>query len=188
MIDYVKKNKIRIKLILLDLGFCSIGVMRSIAEKHCWFLMPARKTEGIKQALAEHIGNKRKVVPKYTFRTQKDKFECMLVIVMKDNPKPDDDPIDRYIAFVTNTKLTNVKSILKRIPKTYCKRWEIETGFRVRNSIKPYTCSKNPSIRIFFYAVTLSLYNLWLIASSRRHLRMYLFLGALIHTVRKKLV
>jgi IS4 transposase len=47
----------------------------------------------------------------------------------------------------------------------YKKRWGIETGFRVQNTIKAMTTSQNYTIRIIYRMLSMIIYNLWQLAN-----------------------
>jgi IS4 transposase len=48
---------------------------------------------------------------------------------------------------------------LKKIPEEYRKRWNIESGYRLKNAFKIRTCSKSPVVRSLFFLIQCILYN-----------------------------
>ena len=54
-----------------------------------------------------------------------------LVVCPKRNPPKNAKTADRYVAFITNIRVNNAWDLLRYIPKTYRKRWGIETGYRI---------------------------------------------------------
>jgi putative transposase len=60
------------------------------------------------------------------------------------------------------------------VKQTYRKRFGIESSYRQLNQAKIKTATRNPALRLFFYAISFILRNLWvwlhasIIASSRR--------------------
>jgi hypothetical protein len=50
----------------------------------------------------------------------------------------------------------------KRIRKLFRHRWKIETFFREANRVKIKTCTKNSLLRVFFYAISCAIYNIWI--------------------------
>jgi hypothetical protein len=55
--------------------------------------------------------------------------------------------------------VNNASDFLKKIPEEYRKRWNIETGYRVKNAFKIRTCSKSPVARSLFFLIQCLLYN-----------------------------
>jgi putative transposase len=58
-------NGIRIALLLLDRGFFAIDVIKMLKKLQVRFLMPCVMNGGIKKALQEYIGGKRKGISRY---------------------------------------------------------------------------------------------------------------------------
>jgi hypothetical protein len=50
----------------------------------------------------------------------------------------------------------------KKLRKLFRHRWKIETFFREANRVKIRTSTKNPLLRVFFYAISCALYNIWI--------------------------
>ena len=49
-----------------------------------------------------------------------------------------------YILFATNKDVKSIEKFEKSIPEEYRKRWNIETGYRVKNNFKIRTCTESP--------------------------------------------
>ena len=45
------------------------------------------------------------------------------------------------------------------IPEEYRKRWNIETGYRVKNEFKIRSCTKSPVARVLFFIIQCIMYN-----------------------------
>ena len=120
--------------------------------------MHAKKDAGIK-AISEHAQAKRDAVSQYAFGNG---FEFNLVIVP--NPRKPDakNMFDRYHVFATSIQCTDFEDILRYIPEQYKKRWGIETGYKQAKSIRPYTTSKSASMRMLLFAMSLTIYNIWI--------------------------
>jgi len=65
-----------------------------------------------------------------------------------------------YILFATNKDLKSIEEFEKSIPEEYKKRWNIETGYRVKNDFKIRTCTKSPVARTLFFIIQCTLYNI----------------------------
>ncbi|RJS75523.1 hypothetical protein CW714_00290 [Methanophagales archaeon] len=69
-------------------------------------------------------------------------------------PNPDYDPRgdrkkNEFLLFATS----------KRVPEEYRRRWNIETGYRVKNEFKIRTCSKKGVARVLFFVVQSIMHN-----------------------------
>ncbi len=69
---------------------------------------------------------------------------------------------DRYRAFATSLPCENERDVVKYVPEQYKRRWGIETGYRSAKSIRPHTSSKNPSVRMLLFVLSLVLSNIWI--------------------------
>lgn len=58
------------------------------------------------------------------------------------------------------------------IKDTYRLRWGIETGFRDVNRMEIKTTTKNKVIRLFFYIVSVLMYNIWIEVRSESYIRL----------------
>jgi len=81
------------------------------------------------------------------------------------NPKYDpnakkDKGNNEYHLFATNLPVNNASYFIKKIPEEYRKRWNIETGYRVKNAFKIRTCSKSTVVRSLFFLIQCLLYNI----------------------------
>ena len=101
---------------------------------------------------------------RYTVRGKNTTATITLVIVPRKDAKESDPLKDRYLVFATNFSVREARTKLANIPEVYRERWGIETGYRVAKRIRPFTCSKNPSVRLVLFYFTMFLYNLWVIS------------------------
>lgn len=56
--------------------------------------------------------------------------------------------------------MSSIDTFVKYIPEEYRKRWNIETGYRVKNDFKIRTCSKSPVARTLFFVIQCVMYNI----------------------------
>jgi len=66
----------------------------------------------------------------------------------------------RFLLFATNKEAESIEKFEKIIPDEYRKRWNIETGYRVKNDFKMRTCTKSPVARTLFFAIQCIMYNI----------------------------
>jgi len=125
------------------------------------FIMAAKNNKRIKRMLEVH---KRKngvtpVIFKYQFKdTSSPEFYLVAI------PNPDYDPEDtknknEFRLFATSIIFGSVDEFVKRVPKEYKRRWNIETGYRVKNEFKIRTCSKEGVARVLFFAIQCIMHN-----------------------------
>lgn len=159
------RNGIKICLILLDREFFSTGVIHEIKQNHDTFLMPARKTPGIKKAIEEFVSGNRESISQYTIRSASKHVESFtLVIISKPNSKKSN-ITDQYVVFATNVRINKIFWNLHTIPEEYRKRWGIETGYACVGKFRPRTTSRNHSMRFICFFYPLILFNVWIIAN-----------------------
>ena len=89
----------------------------------------------------------------YEFRDKNSpKFHLVLVPNNDYNPsKREGNDNKKFFVFATNIKFDSVKEFTKKIPKEYRKRWNIETGYRMKKIFKIRTCSTSPVVKSLFF-------------------------------------
>lgn len=123
------------------------------------FIMAAKINKRIKKMLEEHVGeNGRKpAIFKYRFR-DKCSPEFYLVAI----PNPDyakDKNNGEFLLFAASINFGSVEEFITRVPEEYRRRWNIETGYRVKNEFKIRTCSKRGVARVLFFVVQCIMHN-----------------------------
>ena len=165
LLDSCIRNNIKIRLVLLDREFFSTAVIHEIKQNHCTFIMPARKTPGIKKAIEQFVSGYRESISEYRIRSASGHVESFtLVIIPKSNPKKSN-ITDQYVTFATNIPMNKIFWNISQIPEEYRKRWGIETGYACIGKFRPRTCSRNHSIRFLYFLYPLILFNAWIIAN-----------------------
>ena len=81
------------------------------------------------------------------------KFTFNLVLVYNEKEK-------EHFAFAANIMWSDPAGMLERITEEYKKRWGIETGYRCMEQMRPHTASKNASVRIMLFYLTMIMYNI----------------------------
>lgn len=159
------RNCIKIRLVLLDREFFSTGVIHELKQNHCTFIIPAKKTPGIKKAIISYVDGNRESISQYTIHSASGHVESFtLVIISKPNPKKSN-LTDQYIVFATNIPTNKIFWNLHCIPDEYRKRWGIETGYACVGKFRPRTTSKSHSMRFMCFFYPLILFNVWIIAN-----------------------
>ena len=58
------------------------------------------------------------------------------------------------------SQIISISEFIKVVPEEYRRRWNIETGYRVKNTFKIRTCSKSPVVRTLYFILRCILFNL----------------------------
>ena len=159
------RNDITVKQILLDREFFSTAVIHELKQDNHTFIIPVRKTAGIKKAILQYVDGNRESVSEYRIHSGSGHVESFNLIILP-NPKPTKPNLtDQYLVFATNIARRNISQDIWQIPEEYRRRWGIETGYACVEKFRPRTCSVNPSVRFLYFFYPLILFNAWVIAN-----------------------
>ena len=164
LVETNRANGIISKIHLLDRGFYTAEVLHTLDSMNQPFIMPAKKNRKVMLAVEKYDKGIGKQVLRYTVRGKNATATITLVILPRKDAKESDPLKDRYLVFATNFSVREARTKLANIPEVYRDRWGIETGYRVAKRIRPFTCSRNPSVRLVLFYFTMFLYNLWVIS------------------------
>ncbi len=167
--DYVKqmfgelrRAGLKPRLFLADREFCTVAVMSAFDGAGEKFLMPARKTAGIRKALAEYKRRKRNKVSRYTMKADDGTEFTFWLVIEKRMVKAKGKRRWKYLTFTTNVRQGRIGRTMKRdIPGLYRQRWRIENAYKSIKQILPTTSSKNLSIRTFMMYFAMVYCNTW---------------------------
>ncbi len=67
----------------------------------------------------------------------------------------------KYLTYATNLERQYIKRTIKDIPEEYKKRWRIENNFKSVEQNRARTGSRNHSIRVFMFFLSMTACNLW---------------------------
>jgi len=163
MLQRIKTMKINIATLFMDREFFNSAIISTLHTSNNNFIIAAKSNKKINAILLEHKKKfgQTSTVFEYQFENGGPKF-CIVAIL---NPKYDpnekqDKGNHEYHLFATNIAVNIASDILKKIPEEYRKRWNIETGYRVKNAFKIRTCSKSHIARTLFFIIQCLLYNI----------------------------
>jgi putative transposase len=157
---------VRIHTLLIDRGFYTIDVMNILGRLRVRYIMPAVKNSRIKRVIEDYHNHLIPNMVKLTMRRDNGEEASFGLIIHPKKDAKDPDPIhERYIVFATNMKYSEAFKLYPEIPEEYRKRWGVETGFRVQNTIKAKTTSTNYTIRLLYHMLSTILYNIWMLAN-----------------------
>lgn len=170
--DFVRKllsdginNGVKISLVLVDREFFTAGIISEIKQKNLKFLMPAKKTARVKDAIMEYVNGDRKSISQYTIKSASGHVESFNLVILPNKNAKKSNIIDQYVVFATNISPKEISQNIRNIPTDYKKRWGIETGYACVGRFRPKTTSSNQSIRLLYFYYSLILYNAWIIAN-----------------------
>ena len=164
LLDCVR-NDVGVRLVLLDREFFSTGVIHEIKQLRRTFLMPAKKTARIKEAITEYVEGARESISQYTLRTQSGYSETFTLVIVPRPSVKKSDIEDQYLAFATNIAPSRILADIHALPREYRGRWGIETGYACVGKLRPRTTSPNHSARLLCFLYPLILFNCWIIAN-----------------------
>ena len=166
LVKAARDKGIRIHTLLIDRGFYTIDAMNILDELKVRYLMPAVKNSRIKHVIEDCHNHLIPNMVKLTMRRDSGEEASFSLIIHPKKDAEDADPIhERYTVFATNMKYPEAFKLYPEIPEEYRKRWGIETGFRVQNTIKAKTTSTNYTIRLIYQMLSIMLYNIWQLAN-----------------------
>ena len=166
--DVLAQNReagIRCSHWLVDRLFFSVAAMYEFGRADEYFLMYARMTPGIKKALDEYLSGKREAMSEYVVRSGRRKFTGTLAFVEKTRTSKNGERETVILPIFSNLPRAQLAAAIRDLPIEIKKRWIHESSFRVANFSKPMTTSNSPSLRTFFFGMSLFLGNMSVIAN-----------------------
>jgi hypothetical protein len=156
----VESMGVTLGTLFLDREFFNLPAISTLHLLGTQYIMAAKSNKRINRLLNEHV-KKCGRVPLITTYQFKDPYspEFYLIAI----PNPDYDPLRKgsrnFYLFATNIEFASAEEFIKRVPEEYRKRWNIETGYRVKNDFKIRTCSRSYVVRTLFFVLRSILHN-----------------------------
>jgi len=149
--------RIRVKRVFLDRGFYSVPVIHWLKALNFPFLMTAiisGKEGGTRQRILGRIS----YATSYTLTSpQYGSVTCQMVVVCNYYKGFKGKHGIQYSLYV----VYRVKVALDQLHHHYKKRFGIGTSYRIKNPCRIRTTTKNPVVRLLFFALAFILVNLW---------------------------
>ena len=136
----------------LDKEFFNTDVISKLDELKVNFVIAAKSTQVINRELKNHQKEYGNTSTIFEYRFQKGGPSFNVVAIYNNKKK-------KYLLFATNKKAESIEKFEKMIPEEYRKRWNIETGYRVKNEFKIRSCTKSPVARVLFFIIQCIMYN-----------------------------
>jgi hypothetical protein len=163
MMQRLKAMEINLRTLFMDREFFNNPTISTLQRLNKYFVIAAKSNKKINAILLEHKKKFGETSTLFEYQFEKGGKKFIIVAVL--NPKYDpnskkDKGNNEYHLFATNLPVNNGSDFVKKIPEEYRKRWNIETGYRVKNAFKIRTCSKSPIARSLFFLIQCLLYNI----------------------------
>lgn len=156
-----KKIFKRISAILLDAGFYSGEVIRALEKER--YLIRAPQNSKVKEFIIDTPKDEWNMFEhEIEWLANKTTNRVKTNIVIVRNVKLRDTIFD--CSYATNIKLSNGTDYVY----LYCKRWQIETNFRMEDQVHIKSKSVVPIIRYFYFMISLLLHAIWLFFYSHK--------------------
>ena len=164
LIENALRLGVDIEVALLDRGFNSVDNILEMESLGVYYIMPLRKSSRLSEIIREVDAGESSPVREYTMTNDAGRQSTStLVVCPKKDPRKNAVVTDRYVAFITNIKVDNPRDLLSYIPKTYRKRWGIETGYRVLKQVRAKTKSPMIAARLLLMFFSMAYVNFWLL-------------------------
>jgi len=153
-LDAIFSRSFRIKVLCLDRGFYSIDVFNFLEERKIPFIIPiVKRGEKIKAVLnVSHSCYRDYTI--HNAKTAKNVHLAVKVGYLKGNNGKKG--IIRLGYVVSGVSWTPEK-----VYRVYKSRFGIESSYRMRNQVKVFTTSRNPTLRYLFVVISFLFENVW---------------------------
>jgi hypothetical protein len=163
MIQRLESMEINLRTLFMDREFFNNSTISTLQGLNKNYVIAAKSNKKINAILFEHKKKFGEISTFFEYQFKKGGPKFIIVAIL--NPKYDpnakkDKGNNEYHLFATNLPVNNASDFIKKIPEEYRKRWNIETGYRVKNAFKIRTCSKSPVARSLFFLIQCLLYNI----------------------------
>lgn len=153
-LDVISIQTYAIEVLCLDRAFYSIDVLTFLEERNIPYIIPVVKHGKKLKSLLE--------VPKscflhYTIRS-KDKSKDVLLSVKVGYLKGKTGKKGKISLGYVVSKLSWTP---EKVHQVYKSRFGIESSYRIRNRVKSFTTSKNPTLRFLFVIISFLMENVW---------------------------
>lgn len=163
LLQRIKSMGILARTLFMDREFFSLSTISTLHKLNTQYIIAATANKKINRMLNDH---KKKfgtisTILKYQFKKGGPVFDVVAIMNPNYDPKAKKDKgNNEYFLFATNLEVKSTSQFIKIIPEEYKKRWNIETGYKIKNVFKIRTCSKSPVVRILFFLFQCLLYNI----------------------------
>ncbi|WP_435182082.1 transposase [Halorussus sp. AFM4] len=158
------RQHVSINTVYADRAFATAEVIQVLNREHVRYVIPVPKNNRTKREI-DRMKHDVKVLREYgvygggTMGRTNERAETTLALV----PSTRDD--SKTVSFYTNYDVTDEIQLdreeTKRVVNRYRQRWDIENAYKSMKTFLPWTTSNEYAVRLFHFAFSALLYNLW---------------------------
>jgi len=167
LVRIVRRRGVKIRFLLLDKGFFSVGVMSYLKRARLGFIIPAvprgrkpkapRRATGLRSLLQKNHG----YYPHTAWTNADGKPRSVRVTICVASKSYTHKKTNKRRRKKLLYAVWKVKRTPREIRETYRKRFGIETSYRQMNEARIKTCTRDPAQRLLFVGIALVLRNVW---------------------------
>ena len=147
---------VKLRILLLDRGFFSVEVMKSLKSARGHFLMAAKRTAPIKRLCERFERGEIQPVVDYVVRSFGSEAPVKLIFTRRKTKK----------GWETHVFVSDLPFDPSAASELYRCRWRIETNNREIKKFMARTTSQSMKLRRMYYSLAALLYNLWIVMRS----------------------
>ena len=165
IIKDIRGLNVNVKKLLLDRGYYSVNILKTLREMHMSYIMMIKRSKPIQKFIKDyHNGTGRQTVS-YTIKSTDNTERVRLLIVQRKDADEQKEIADKYIVLAYRGCRRRVKDIIADIPEEYRERWGIETGYRNIGFMRAKTRSMIPGARWLLFLFSAAVANFWTLAN-----------------------
>jgi hypothetical protein len=155
VISRLKDRGLELGTLFLDREFFNLISIRTLSCLQVNFIMAAPSNKRIRRLWEEHKRENGITPAIFTYRFKAPSSPAFFLIAIPDpdHPTAGAERKGEFLLFATNIAFGSLKSFVSRVPEEYKRRWNIETGYRVKNVFKIRTCAKKAMPRVLFFVI-----------------------------------
>lgn len=152
LITEARMRGVVIETLLLDRAFFTTECINLLNEMDVSFIMPC-VCSGRVSAAVDSLGRPGRFGTFSISNSERETAEFTMVVCRGKKGK--------LIPFATNIDWLSPRSLVKRVPRMYRKRWSIETTFRKVKEVIGKTTSQLAVLRQMYFMLATIIYNVW---------------------------
>lgn len=163
LVEQARSAGLSIKVLLADRGFFTVDVIKYLQQAQVPFVMPVAirgtkaKSKARRQVGLRRFQTKKTGWYRYTFQGKNKPTISISVCVKRPyHRKSGKRKVKRYLYGAWRYKAAPCK-----VRALYRTRFGIETSYRQVHQSRIRTCTRNPSVRLLFFALSVILRNVW---------------------------
>jgi hypothetical protein len=157
LIAAARMRGVVVETLLLDRAFFTVECINLLKSMKVDFIMPCVCNSRVNDAV-DSFGRPGRFGVFSMKNSERETAEFTMVVCRGRDGK-------KLIPFATNLEGLNPRSLVKRVPRMYRKRWSIETTFRKVKEVIGKTTSQLVVLRQMYFMLATMLYNVWQIVN-----------------------